>query len=96
MAEPAIVGYGRQNIGEYGLDEYEAALRRAFVDNRADFIVLDSSPRGQRFRSACTAWALDAGLLYHDGTDSDGQCEVASFRLTHAGRQAFGLERDDG
>lgn len=91
-ADPAIVNWGRLSVADYPAAEYEAALRRSFVDLRADFIVLDDHTTGQRFRAACVAWAIDDGLLYCSGSESDGQQVVSSFRLTFEGRRRLGLE----
>lgn len=67
---------------------YEASLWRAFIRDRADYIVLDSNISGQRFVAAGVAWGIDNGLLRHDRTDSsDEQCEVYTFRLTDEGKK---------
>lgn len=90
MSEPAIVTYGRQFIDAFKPAEYRESLVRAFVTGGADFIVLDSFPRGQRFLSAGVAWALDAGLLRHSCDKDEGQCTVSVFRLTAKGREELG------
>lgn len=66
---------------------YEASLWRAFIRDGADYIVLDSNWRGQRFLAAGVAWGVDNEILFHASTDdSDEQCEVYAFRLTEHGR----------
>lgn len=88
--EPAIIAYGRSVVDAYPIVEYRASLRRAFFVHGADFITLDSNPRGQRFLVASAAWAIDAGLLFCARTDDDGQSEVSAFRLTDKGREELG------
>lgn len=85
--EPAIITYGRGLVGSYHVAEYRASLRRAFFERGADFITLDSNPRGQRFLAASAAWAIDNGLLFCARTDDDGQSQVSAFRLTDKGRE---------
>lgn len=88
MDKPQIISFGEQFISNYPAEEFMASLVRAFKDGHADFIILDSNIRGQKFLAACTAWAIDRGLLYHDRNQSDGQSVVSSFRLTEAGKRA--------
>ncbi len=87
MSEPAIVGYGRQFFSNYPVQDYKESLVRAFRNNRADFIVLDDNPRGQKFLAAAVAWAMDGGLLYNDQSADDAQQVVSSFRLTEKGKK---------
>ena len=87
MHEPAIVSYGRQFVASYSVQEYKDSLVRAFKNNLADFVVLDSNPRGQKFLSAGIAWAIDEGLLYNDRNEDDSQQIVSSFRLTEKGKK---------
>ena len=87
MREPAIVIYGRQFIHRYSVQEYRNCLIRAFKNGGADFIILDSHPRGQRFLAASVAWALSKKLLKNDRNDDDGQQVVSSFRLTKKGKK---------
>lgn len=91
MSEPPIVGYGRNFIKDYNTEEFKSSLKRAFKDNGADYIVLDSNPRGQKFLAASVAWAIDQKWLYNDQNRDDGQSEVSSFRLTDAGKKALGI-----
>jgi hypothetical protein len=95
MNEPLIVQWGRTFIGEYDTQEYLGTLVRAFGSaGGADFVILDSSMAGQRYRAACTAWLIDNGYLKHTRTDdSDEQCSVYEFRLTETGRQLIEGQR---
>lgn len=86
MTEPAIVTYGRGFINDYPPREFHDSLCRAFKENRADFIILDSNPQGQKFLATSVAWAIHEGLLYCDEIDSGEQQEVSSFRLTKKGK----------
>ena len=88
VEEPAIVAWGRSNIGDYKKQEFCDSLTRAFRDDGgADFIILDSNMSNQRFRAACVAWAIDNDLLYNDRNDDEGQQIVSSFRLTEEGKR---------
>jgi hypothetical protein len=87
---PDIISFGRSRIGDYEPREFVDCLKRAFTGpHAADFIVLDSSPRGQKFLAACAAFAIDKGWLYCDRIDTGEQEEIASFRLTTAGIALF-------
>lgn len=68
--------------------EYTAALRRAFVDGKADFITVDgwSGP----FLHASLAHGKDKGWLVTRELHGD-QYTAYEGRLTPAGREAFGL-----
>ena len=89
MDELAIVSYGRQFLNNYPVQEYKDALIRAFRNNRADYIVLEDNPSGQKFLAAGVAWAIDEGLLYNynDRNRNNTQQVVSSFRLTEKGRK---------
>lgn len=87
MSEPEIVGYGRQFVKKYPVQEYKKSLIRAFKNNRADFIILDSNACGQKFLAAGVAWAIDEGLLYNDRNEDDTQQIVSSFCLTEKGKK---------
>jgi hypothetical protein len=91
-AEPEIVSYGRSRVSLYSTAELEASLHRAFVDGRADFIVLDNNMRGQGFVSASAAHGIDMGWLYCSQRAGDEQSQVFAFRLTEAGRKRFGRD----
>ncbi len=87
MIEPVIISYGRTFITEYAEEEYRECLVRAFRENRADYITLDSNRRGQKFLAAGAAWAIDRGLLVNDKNQDDSQTITSSFRLTTKGKQ---------
>ena len=89
MPEPEIIAYGRQFMGNCPEQKFKDSLIRAFKQNRADYVILDDNPRGQKFLAACMAWAIDQGWLYNDRNEDDYQCKVSSFRLTEAGRKAI-------
>lgn len=89
MSEPEIIAYGRRCIKEYEVEEFKASLSRSFSKRCADFIILYSSPVGQKFLSACAAWAIDKGWLYHDKDEDTGQELISSFRLTDNGKRAL-------
>jgi len=84
---PAIVNWGGQFINDYPEDEFRSFLIRAFKDGKANFVILDSDPHGQKFRAAGIAWAMNAGLVYNDNNLDDGQQVVSSFRLTELGER---------
>jgi hypothetical protein len=87
LPEPEIVAFGRGfNFPEI---DYRLSLKKAFVDRRVSYIVLDSIMTNNRFRAACVAWAIDAGFLKHIRDDDDGQCKVSAFALTDAGKEEF-------
>lgn len=90
MKEPAIIACGR-SVTDYSEQEFKESLFRAFKENGADFVTLDSNLRHQRFLSACAAWAIDNGYLYNDASESSdcGNESVYSFRLTDAGKKAI-------
>ena len=87
MSEPAIVGYGRQFIEDFSVQEYKDSFIRSFRDRRANCVFLDDNPRGQKFVAAAIAWALDERLLFNDRNADDGQQVVSSFRLTKKGKK---------
>ena len=88
IEEPAIIAYGRGCVSEYAEQEYIDCLRRAFGSpGHADFIVLDSNPRGQKFVAAGAAWAITKGWLYCDRCQTGDQEQVATFRLTPLGKK---------
>jgi hypothetical protein len=70
--------------------EYEASLRRAFVDRRADFIIIDD--RRQRFLIDGAAYGERMGWLKFEAYDIDTQSTQWHYRLTPKGRKHFGLE----
>lgn len=89
--EPAILQLGYQCVGKYADQEYIDALTRAFVRDGADYVVLDSNPHGQRFIACCAVFAIEKGWLYCDRVDTGDQEELATFRLTNAGKNRLGI-----
>lgn len=67
-------------MDEYDHDELRASLRRAFIDNGADYIVVDSNPSGQRFLYAAIELGLKERLIYHDETAQGQQHAVYTYR----------------
>jgi hypothetical protein len=72
--------------------EFEASLRRAFVDHRADFIIIDD--RRQRFRGESATFGEERGWLNGRLVQLDDQTSEIRYRLTESGRAHFGLEAD--
>ena len=71
-------------------DEYEQSLRRAFVDRRADYIVITS--RRERFQIEAANYGIEQGWLSGELDDRDVQSTAWVLRLTQQGREHFGLE----
>lgn len=69
--------------------EYEAALRRAFVDRSADFIVVSS--RYERFQLETLYYGVERGWLSSHLDESDEQSAALVARLTPSGKKHFGL-----
>lgn len=84
---PIVIIYGRRYIHEYGIQEYIASLKRSFIDCGADFIVLDSNARGQKFLYACASWAMEQNIIHNNLNIDDSQSSIYSFRLTDFGRK---------
>ena len=72
--------------------ELESALYKAFVDHRADSILITS--RRQAFQIESAAYGVEKGWLHQTIDDSDEQSTAWIFRLTEAGKQHFGLVRE--
>ena len=85
-AEPMIVEWGRTNMKKFKEDQYESALKRAFVRCACNSISLDSNTAGQRFLAACTAWALDKGYVYQTSQRRYFGDTIYEFELTDAGK----------
>ena len=64
-------------------DEYESALRRAFVEHRADFVVITN--RREQFQIEATNYGVDQGWLH-------GEMSMVDKELTQSG-PAFWEER---
>ena len=69
--------------------EYEDALRRAFVERRADYIVITS--RRQQFQIASSGYGIEQGWLQGYWDTRDEQASAWVCRLTAKGREHFGL-----
>jgi hypothetical protein len=69
--------------------EFEARLRKAFVDGHADFVRVDS--RRQRFQLESMAWAEEKGWMKTELKELDEQSSEYRGRLTPEGRKHFGL-----
>jgi uncharacterized protein YbdZ (MbtH family) len=69
--------------------EYESALRRAFVERRADFIVITS--RHEQFQIESANFGVDQGWLKSEMDTRDEQSSAWVCRLTDKGREYFGL-----
>lgn len=76
---------------DYTEQELEASLRRAFVDHRADHIMLDD--RRQRFLWQSAALGVDRGWLVGRQRGPDEQDQWIEYRLTKAGSDHFGLSQ---
>ena len=74
---------------KYQENELEAALLRAFVDNRADFILLDD--RRERFLIESATLGVEKGWLSEEFIEIDDQYSQLRYRLTDEGKRHFGL-----
>jgi hypothetical protein len=71
-------------------EEFEASLRRAFVDHKCDYIVLYD--RRQQFLFESAAYGQEKGWLTAiEEVELDEQSTEWRLRLTPEGRQHFGL-----
>lgn len=84
---------------EDGPSDWEACLRRAFVDSRMEVITLDSWEARKPFLRDSVEWGIDEGILmYIEATPAEeramdeAQCTVWRYSLTDKGRKHFGLE----
>jgi len=71
------------------MNEYEDALRRAFVYHRADYIVISS--RREKFQIESATYGIDKGWLRGEWKDSDEQATAWVCRLTDEGKKHFGI-----
>lgn len=69
--------------------EYEDALRRAFVERRADYIVINS--RRQQFQIESANYGVEQGWIKGEWHDIDEQSTAWTGRLTDEGRGHFGI-----
>lgn len=72
----------------------EAMLRRAFVDHRADYVVISS--RRQQAQIESVNYGIERGWLTGEWDESDEQSTAFICRLTTAGRKHFGLKAKEG
>jgi hypothetical protein len=70
--------------------EFEASLRRAFVEHHADFIMIDS--RRHVFLIESAAYGVERGWLTEKFIELDEQSSQLRYRLTAAGKRHFGLK----
>ena len=69
--------------------EFEASLRRAFVNGKADYVVLYS--RRQLFLGESAMYGEQRGWLEGKFIELDEQSSEIRYRLTDKGKQHFGL-----
>lgn len=69
--------------------EYEAALRRAFVEHHADYIVISS--RREQFQIESANYGIGQGWLTGRLDERDEQSTAWICRLTDEGRKHFGV-----
>ena len=74
---------------QYTNEEFEDSLRRAFVERRADFIVITS--RRERFQIGAANYGVDQGWLVGRMDTRDEQSSAWVCRLTDKGREYFGV-----
>lgn len=74
---------------KYQDDELEAALKRAFVDGKADYIILDD--RRQRFLIESACLGVEKGWLDEEFVEIEEQYSQLRYRLTDDGRKHFGV-----
>lgn len=89
LIEPLIVIWGRLFVGAYGIDEYEASLKRSFVGNQNGFITIDNNLCGHMFLYARVAYSLDHGLIEHSRSLCCEHIEIHSFVLTDFGKEVL-------
>ena len=78
---------------QYSEAELDAALRRAFVDGRAEFIQVDGHDMRSSFLRAGLQHGLNKGLLKRDERFdvNEDQYTSLAYSLTKEGRNHFGL-----
>jgi diketogulonate reductase-like aldo/keto reductase len=86
--EPAIVAYGRENVGCYREDDYRETLRSAFA--ASDVLAVDECRIARPYQAACVAWGIDAGLIVlartHTVSRVNEEWQTYEFRLTEKAR----------
>jgi hypothetical protein len=84
--------------------DLEDSLRRAFVDKKADFIMVDGHTLQNEFLRESVVLGLEKGLLVQgQPIDEDdrlgrglGQNYAFTYRLTEEGRKYFGISNQEG
>lgn len=71
--------------------DYEDSLRKAFVDHRADYIVITS--RREQYQIQAANYGLDQGWLYSQMDSTDEQSSAWVLRLTDKGKEYFGIPK---
>ena len=69
--------------------DYIAALRRAFVERRADYVALTS--RREQFQAEAMNFGMDRGWLRGQWDTRDPQSTAFICRLTEEGKRYFNL-----
>lgn len=83
----SILEYGRKLKLQFPICDYWAALRKVFLEQRAKYIVLDSTPRGQSFTSAAAAYFVDEGILGIGNVINKEQHQITILTLTSYGKR---------
>jgi hypothetical protein len=85
---------------QYSKSELEDSLKRAFVDNEADYIIMDGQQMRNEFLVDGINYGLDKGWLYQaENIDEDeilgqsnGQYLAYTYRLTNKGKKYFNIQ----
>lgn len=75
--------------GAYLESDLEASLKRAFVNGKADYIILDS--RRGPFLWAGVKFGMERGWLAERFVEIDEQSSQLQYRLTDEGKRHFGV-----
>ena len=84
---------------KFEVGELEASLKRAFLDGKADYVIIDGQVLQNRFLRESTQYGINKGWLER-GEDIDednvlgqgmGQYLAYTYRLTDKGRNHFGI-----
>ena len=85
---------------DHSMEELEMSLKRAFVDGKADFIIVDGHDLRSKFKRQVLAYAEEKGFLSRgDDIDEDknfgeegiGQYLAYTYKLTDKGKEHFGI-----
>jgi len=71
----------------------EEILKIAFVDKKADYIVITS--RRQQIQIEAASYGVEKGWLRQEVVEPDEQSTAWLFYLTDLGREHFGLQKGD-